>query len=45
MKKCFPPIYLNGEMISVVDFAKHLGNYIATNIADRHIIDNTYDLY
>ena len=40
-----PPIYLNGEMIPVVDFDKHLGNYIPTNIADRHIIDNIYDLY
>ena len=35
-----PPIYLNGEMIPVVDFDKHLENYISTNIADRHIIDN-----
>ena len=95
-----PPIYLNGEMIPVVDSDKHLekieknlltdsrsnkysskiedthhihttyillqikynnnivlkrifilthnynlGNYISTNITDRHIIDNIYDLY
>ena len=40
-----PPIYLNGEMIPVIDSDKHLGNYISTNIADRHIIDNIYDLY
>ena len=39
------PIYLNGEMIPVVDSDKHLENYISTNIADRHIIDNIYDLY
>ena len=32
-------------MISVVDSDKHLGSYISTNIADRHIIDNIYDLY
>ena len=40
-----PPIYLNGEMIPVVDSDKHLGNYISTNIADGHIIENMYDLY
>ena len=40
-----PPIYLNGEMMSVVDSDKHLGNYIFTNIAGKHIIDNIYDLY
>ena len=40
-----PPIYLNGEMIPVVDSDKYLGNCISTKIADRHIIDNIYDLY
>ena len=40
-----PPIYLNGAMIPVVDSDKHLGNYISTNIPDRHIIDIIYDLY
>ena len=40
-----PPIYLHGERIPVVDSDKHLGNYISTNIADRHIIANMYDLY
>ena len=32
-------------MIPVVDSFKQLGNYISTNIADRHIIDNIYYLY
>ena len=40
-----PPIYLNGEMIPVVESDKHLENYISTNLANRHIIDNIYDLY
>ena len=29
-----PPIYLNGEMIPVVDSDKHLGNYISTKQID-----------
>ena len=41
----FPPIYLNGEKIPVVDSDKPLGNYISTDYADRHIIDNICDLY
>ena len=40
-----PPIYLNGEVIPNVSSDKHLGNYISTNIADRNIVDNVYDLY
>ena len=40
-----PQIYLNGEVIPDVDFDKHLGNYISTNITDRNIIDNICDLY
>ena len=40
-----PPIYLNGEVIPRVSSDKHLGNYISTNIADRNIVDNVYDLY
>ena len=40
-----PPIYLNGEVIPSVGSDKHLGNYISTNIADRNIVDNVYDLY
>ena len=40
-----PPIYLNGEAIPSVGSDKHLGNYISTNIADRNIVDNVYDLY
>ena len=28
--RVLPPIYLNGEMIPVVDSDKHLGNYIST---------------
>ena len=31
-----PQIYLNGEVIAVVDSDKHLGNYISINIT--HII-------
>ena len=40
-----PPIYLNGEVIPSVSSDKHLGNYISTNIADRNMVDNVYDLY
>ena len=40
-----PPIYLNGEVIPSVGSDKHLGNCISTNIADRNIVDNVYDLY
>ena len=40
-----PPIYLNGEMIPVVNYDKHLGNYISINIADKHTINNNYNLY
>ena len=40
-----PPIYLNGEVIPSVSSDKHLGNYISTNIADRNIVVNVYDLY
>ena len=40
-----PPIYLNGEVIPSVSSYKHLGNYISTDIADRNIVDNVYDLY
>ena len=40
-----PPIYLNGEVIPSVSSDKHLGNYISTDIADRNIVDNVYDLY
>ena len=32
-------------MIPSVGSDKHLGNYISTNIADRNIVDNVYDLY
>ena len=31
-----PQIYLNGEVIPVVDSDKHFGNYISTNITDRN---------
>ena len=34
----FPPIYLNGEKVSTVEHEKHLGNYVATDIADRNMI-------
>ena len=40
-----PPIYLNGEKISIVEHEKHLGNYVATDIADRNMIANVCDLY
>ena len=33
-----PPIYLNGEMIHVVDSDKHLRIYISTNIANSNAI-------
>ena len=39
------PIYLIGEVIHSVGSDKHLGNYISTDIADRNIVDNVYDLY
>ena len=39
-----PPVYLYGEMIWLI-LTKHFRNCISTNIADRHIIDNIYDLY
>ena len=40
-----PQLYLNGEIIPVVDSFKHLGNYISTNIHDRNIIGSVSDLY
>ena len=40
-----PPIYLNGETISIVKHEKHLGNYVSTDIADRNIIADVCDLY
>ena len=40
-----PPTYLNGKVIPSAGSDKHLGNYISTDIADRNIIDNVYDLY
>ena len=40
-----PPIYLNGEQISIVEREKPLGNYVFTNISDRKIIANVCDLY
>ena len=40
-----PPIYLNCEKVSIVEHEKHLGNYVATDIADRNMIANVCDLY
>ena len=40
-----PHIILNGQPVSVVFKDKHLGNYISSFINDRHIIENTCDLY
>ena len=39
------PIYLNNQSISIVSHDKHLGIYISTDIHDRNIIANVYDLY
>ena len=32
-----PPIYLNGERVSIVEHEKHLRNYLSTDIADRNV--------
>ena len=40
-----PPIYLNGERVSIVENEKHLGNYVSTDIQDRNIIADVCDLY
>ena len=40
-----PPIYLNGEEVSIVEHEKHLGNYVSTDIADRNIIADVCDLH
>ena len=40
-----PQLYLNGEIIPVVESDKHLGNYISTNIHDKNIIGSVFDLY
>ena len=40
-----PPIYLNGERVSIVEHEKHFGNYVSTYIADRNIIADVCDLY
>ena len=40
-----PHIILNGQPVSVVRKDKHLGNYISSSINDRHISENTCDLY
>ena len=40
-----PPIYLNGERVSIVEHEKHLGNYVSTDISDRNIIADVCDLY
>ena len=39
-----PPIYLNGERVSIVENEKHLGNYVSTDIEDRNIIADVCDL-
>ena len=41
----FPPIYLNGETVSIVEHEKHFLNYVTTDIGGRNIIVNVYDLY
>ena len=40
-----PHIVLNGQPVSIIFKDKHLGNYISSSINDRHIIENTCDLY
>ena len=40
-----PHFTLNGQPVSVVFTDKHLGNYISSSINDRHITENTCDLY
>ena len=40
-----PPIYLNGERVSIVENEKHLGNYVSTDIEDRNIIADVCNLY
>ena len=49
---CFHPsnavtthIKFNDQPVFVVHKDKHLGNYIADCIHDRHILDNVCDLY
>ena len=39
-----PQLYLNGEIIHVVDSDKHIGNYISPNIHERNIIGSVSDL-
>ena len=45
MESKVPPIYLNGETVSIVEHEKHLGNYLSTDIADRNIIADVCNLY
>ena len=45
LESMVPPIYLNGEKVSIVEHEKHLGNYVSTDIADRNVIANVCDLY
>ena len=45
LTRVVPQLYLNGEIIPVVESDKHLGNYISTNIHDRNIIGSVSDLY
>ena len=45
MESKVPPIYLNGEKVSILEHEKHLGNYVSTDIADRNIIADVCDLY
>ena len=33
-----PPIYLNGDRVSIVEHEQYLGNYVSTDIADRNFI-------
>ena len=40
-----PPIFLNSQPITIVNSDKHLGNFISSDIQDRHVISSVCDLY
>ena len=40
-----PPLYLNGEKVSIVEHENHLGNYVSIDITDRNVFAGVCDLY
>ena len=40
-----PHITMSDQQVAVVTPNKHIANYISSVINDKHIIDNTCDLY